>query len=123
MNDRSIRDLVRRGVSSSIAVFVIVAAVFAITTGGHLRRSYDSETYLSFADSAQQGKDGTFTTSAQANFTVVFFPMLLAFIRHVTPAHWEAIMLALNVICAAIPAALLVKLVRDVTGSTVAAAA
>ena len=51
MNDRSIRDLVHRSVSSSIVVFVIVAAVFAITTRGHLRRSYDSETYLSLADS------------------------------------------------------------------------
>src|SRR5881628_1261624 len=121
--NRSIPDFVRRGISSSIVVFVIVAAVFAITTRGHLRRSYDSDTYLSLADSAQQGKVGTFTTSTQANFTVVIFPALLAFVRNAAPVHWEAIMLAINVACAAVTAVLLVKIVREVSGSLAAAVA
>src|SRR3954470_18961901 len=123
MNERSVSVLLRRVVSSSAVVFIIVAAVFAMTTRAHLRRSYDSVFYLSLADSAQQGKVGEFATPAQANFTVVLFPTLIAFVRRVAPVHWEAIMLALNVICAAITAVVLVKLVRDVTGSTVAAAA
>jgi hypothetical protein len=120
---RWLPDLLRRGISSSIVVFVIVAAAFAIATRGRLLQSLDSALYLSLADSAQQGKVGTFTTPAQANFTVIVFPTLLAFVRHVAPVHWEAIMLALNVICGAITGTVLVKLVRDVTGSMVSAAA
>jgi hypothetical protein len=123
MNERSLSALLRRGVSSSIVVFIIVAALFAVTTRGHLRLSYDSATYLSFADSARQGKVGTFTTSAQANFTVVLFPALLAFVRKAAPIHWETVMLAMNVICAAITAVFLMKLVRAVTDSTGAAVA
>jgi hypothetical protein len=123
MNEYSISALLRRGVSSSIVVFILVAAVFAVTTRGHLRQSYDSATYLALADSAQQGKVGTFTTSTQANFTIVLFPSLIALIRKVTPRHWEAVMLALNVICAAVTAVFLVKLVRAVTDSVAAAVA
>jgi hypothetical protein len=123
MNERSISALLRRSVGSSIVVFVIVAAVFAITTRGHLRLSYDSATYLSLADSAQRGKVGTFTTSAQANFTIILFPALIAFIRKASPAHWEAILLAMNIICAAVTAVFLMKLVRAVTQSTAAAVA
>jgi hypothetical protein len=123
MNEHSISALLRRGVSSSIVVFIIVAAVFAMTTRGHLRLSYDSATYLSFADSARQGKVGTFTTSAQANFTVILFPALIAFIRKAAPIHWETVMLAMNIICAAVTAVFLMKLVRAVTDSTAAAVA
>jgi len=120
MNERSIPALLRRSVSSSAVVFIIVAAVFAITTRGHLRQSLDSATYLSLADSAQQGKVGTFTTSTQANFTIVLFPALIAFIRKASPAHWEVILLVMNVICAAVTAVFLMKLVRAVTDSTAA---
>jgi hypothetical protein len=123
MNERSLSALLRRSVSSSIVVFIVVAAAFAITTRGHLLQSLDSAFYLSLADSAQQGKAGTFTTSAQANFTIVLFPALLAFIRAASPSHWEAIILALNVVCAAITAVFLVKLVRALTDSTAAAIA
>jgi hypothetical protein len=123
MNERSIPALVRRGISSSIVVFVIVAAAFAITTRGRLLQSLDSELYLSLADAAQQGKLGVFTTSAQANFTVVLFPMLLAFIRRAAPAHWEAVMLGVNLVCAAITAVFLMRIVRTVTDSTAAAVA
>jgi hypothetical protein len=123
MNERSISALLRRSISSSIVVFVIVAAAFAITTRGRLLQSPDSAFYLSLSDSAQQGKVGTFTTSAQANFTIVLFPTLLAFIRKASPGHWEAIILAINVVCAAITAVFLVKLVRAITNSTAAAIA
>ena len=71
----------------------------------------------------QQGKVSTFTTSAQANFTIVLFPTLLAFIRKVAPVHWETIMLAMNVVCAAITGVFLVKIVREVSGSMAAAMA
>jgi 4-amino-4-deoxy-L-arabinose transferase-like glycosyltransferase len=123
MSESSIPALLRRSVRSSIVVFILVAALFAITTRGHLRRSFDSVTYLSLADAAQQGKVSTFTTSTQANFTIVLFPALIAFIRKAAPLHWEAILLAINTICAAVTAVFLMKLVRAVTDSTAAAVA
>jgi hypothetical protein len=123
MNERSIPALLRRSVSSSIAIFVIVAAAFAITTRGHLLQSLDSAFYLSLANAAQQGKLGAFTTSAQANFTVILFPMLLLFIRNAAPDHWQAVILAMNVVCAAVVAVLLLKIVRAVSDSTAAAVA
>jgi hypothetical protein len=123
MNERSIPALLRRIIGSSIVVFVLVAAAFAITTRGHLLQSLDSAFYLSVADEVQQGKLGVFTSAAQANFTVVLFPMLLMFIRNVAPAHWEAVILALNVVCAAVTAVFLLKIVRAVSDSTAAAVA
>ena len=123
MNDRSISMLVRRSVRSGIVVFIIVAAAFALSTRGRLQRSLDSSFYLSLADSAQHGNARAFATSAQANFTVVLLPTLIAFIRRAAPAHWEAVILAINVVCAAITAVFLLKIVRTVTDSTAAAVA
>jgi hypothetical protein len=108
----------RRAVASPLFVFLLVAATFGISTRGRLQPSSDMKFYVSLADAVSKGHFvEVFTTSKQANFTIILFPSLLAIVRMISPAHWQSIMLAINVLCAAVTAVLLVKLVRMVTGS------
>jgi len=112
----------RRAVASPLFVFLLAAATFGISTRGRLQPSPDMKFYGRLADAVSKGHFvDVFTTSKQANFTIIIFPSLLAVVRMISPAHWQSIMLAINVLCAAVTAMLLVKLVRMVTGSDAAA--
>jgi 4-amino-4-deoxy-L-arabinose transferase-like glycosyltransferase len=111
----------RRAVASPLFVFLLAAVTFGISTRGRLQPSPDMKFYVRLADAVSKGHFDVFTTSKQANFTVIVFPSLLAVVRMISPAHWQSIMLGINVLCAAVTAMLLVKLVRMVTGSDAAA--
>ncbi len=108
--------------TSRLFIFLFAVVVFGLLSGGRLKRSADAPFYLALSDAVQHGTVATFLTSKQANFSVIVFPALLALVRMASPAHWEPIVLALNIICAGITAVLLVSLVRMVTGSLAAAA-
>lgn len=118
----SLHTLIRRALTNRLFVFLLIAFAFAMTSGGHLRHSPDAVLYLELSTSAGSGNVSPFLTSTQANFTVIFFPALLAVLRMISPGHWESIMLAINVLAAAATGMLLVDLVHRVTASVVAAA-
>jgi len=109
--------------ASPLFVFLLAAATFGISTRGRLQPSPDMKFYLTLADAVSKGHFvEVFTTSKQANFTVILFPTLIAAVRMLSPAHWQFGMLAINVLCAALTAMLLVKLARMINGSDIAAA-
>lgn len=118
----SLTTVIRRAVTSRLFVFVLIALAFALASGGHLRHSPDAKFYLGLSTAVDSGNVSPFVTSKQANFTVIVFPALLAFVRMIFPGHWESIMLGINVLAAAITGMLLVDLVRRVTASVAAAA-
>lgn len=117
----SLQATFRRAVASPLFVFLLAAAAIGISTRGRLQPSPDMKFYVTLADAVSKGHFDVFTTSKQANFTIIIFPSILAVVRMISPAHWQSIMLAINVVCAAITAMLVVKLVRMVTGSDAAA--
>jgi hypothetical protein len=112
-----------RWLGSRAFVFAVVAILFGIATGGHLRLSPDAYTYLRMSDAVRQGKIGIFLATSQANFTIIVIPLLLGALRTIAPEHWHWIVLALNVISAAVTAVLLISVVRSVTSSVAAPAA
>src|SRR5438132_6346905 len=118
----SLRAILHRAVSSRAFVFVLVALAFAATTGGRLKLTPDSPMYLGLADAVQHGRLTVFATAKQANFTIIIFPSLIALARTFAPWHWQLLVLAANVVAAAITAVLLVDVVRRVTSSDAAAA-
>lgn len=113
--------MVRRVIASPFFAFLLVAVVWGLSTRGHLRPSPDMPFYVSLSDSVMQGHFDVFMTSKQANITVIIFPTLIAAMRMLSPAHWQLLMIVINVLCAAFTAVLLVKLARLVTGSDIAA--
>jgi hypothetical protein len=121
MSFSSFVPIIRRAVTSRVFVFVLIAVAFAVTSGGHLRESPDATFYLELSNAAGNGHLSTFVTSKQANFTVILFPALIAFVRMLSPGRWQSIMLAINIIAAALTGVMLVGLVRRVTSSSVAA--
>jgi hypothetical protein len=104
-------------------VFLLVALFFGATTGGHLRLSVDGVGYTAIATHLQHGDFSDIVTAKQASFTYAAFTGLIALARAIAPAHWQLLMLILNVISAALTGALLVNVTRRITGSAYAAAA
>jgi hypothetical protein len=106
---------------SRICVFLVAAAAFVIAARGRLHLSTDATFYLSLADAIRAGKVAVFISGSQATFTLLGFASLLAGLRAIAPAHWQFLMLVVNVACAAATAVLLAGIVRKATSSLAAA--
>lgn len=117
-----VRAILHRAVSSRAFVFLLVAAAFAVTTKGRLKLTPDSPMYLSLAEAIQHARLTVFATTTKANFTIIIFPSLIALARTLAPVHWQLLLLAVNTVCAAVTAVLLVDVVGRVTSSSTAAA-
>lgn len=102
---------IARLVTRPWAVFLIVVAAFALWTGGRTVQSQDAPLYIAFADALRHGTLAQYQTTSAANWTVITFPCLVALARTIAPAHWAAVIVAINVLCAGITGVLLVRLV------------
>lgn len=117
--------LVQRFLASGVAVFVAALILFAaLALRSAPVQSSDTRFYLSMTEEIERGRGSeTFATTRHAAWTVIVFPTLLSLVRAISPGQWQTIMVLLNAVCAAITAAIVVRIVRMVTPSVAAAAA
>lgn len=119
----SLHSLLERILGSKLAVFLITAAVYGASTSGRLMQSPDAKLYLGLSEAIRNGRLEVFLTKAGAGWSVIAFPMLVALAQTMSPNHWQTIILIFNIICTAVTAVILVRAVRLVTPSLVAATA
>ncbi len=112
--------IVRSAIDSRIFVLLASAATFVLAAKGQLRFSPDAQFYLKLARDLEAGRFSVLAVGGQANFSVAGFAALLAAVRTMTPQHWQSVMLAVNVVSAAVTAVLLVSLMRKATTSLMA---
>lgn len=114
----------RRLLFSNLSVFLLTALLFgAIAAPMTPTLTSDTRFYLSLSDAIMGGNAGTaFGTTTQASWTVIVVPLLMSGARLIAPQRWPVLMVALNVLCGALTAMLLVWVVRIVTRSLLAAA-
>jgi hypothetical protein len=105
-----------RRLTNGWLVFVVTAVVHAAATGGRLAMSPDSQLYVRLAD----GGVAAMLRLHPLIWTKGLYVALLAAARALTPAHWMAIMIAVNVISSGVVAVLLVDLVQRASRSAAA---
>jgi 4-amino-4-deoxy-L-arabinose transferase-like glycosyltransferase len=114
--------ILRRFLSSNLAVFLFVAGVHGVTTRGSARQAVDTELYVTIADQIRAGNwSGVFDPS-RVLWTKTIYLVILAAARSISAAHWPLIMVAVNVACSAGAAVLLVALMRRASASIAAMA-
>jgi hypothetical protein len=106
-----------------IGVFVLITIVTLLVTPQGPSLNVDSPVYLSIADDIRHGDFGIVGSSRGAGWSVLGFPLVIAFAKAVSPAKWLWIVWAVNVVCSALTGLLLVTVVRQVTRSVPAAVA
>ena len=114
--------VLRRLLASNVAVFLLVAAVHGVTTRGTAIQGVDTEFYVGIADQVRAGTWSGVFDSSRVMWTKTIYVVLLAAARAISSVHWPLIMVALNVLCCAGTAVLLVALMRRATSSVLAVA-
>lgn len=101
-------------------VFVVTVLVHGLTTRGRPVLAADTPLLVKLADGFRGGDFSGAFNEAFVRWSKSVIIALLAAARTISPAHWAAIMVALNVICSGVVAVLLVDLVRRSTRSPAA---
>jgi hypothetical protein len=114
--------ILRRFLASNIAVFLFVAAVHGLMTRGNAIVGIDTTVYVAFADQVRAGTWNGVFDSSRVLWTKTIYIALLAAARAISSVHWPLIMVAVNVLCSAATAVLLVAVMRRATSSVLATA-
>jgi hypothetical protein len=102
-------------------VFVLTLLAHAAVTRGRPVIGPDTQLYVRLADGFRASDfSGTFNLDA-VRWTKTLYMLVLAAARSMAPELWPHLMMALNVACSAILAAMVIDLVRRATHSSVAA--
>lgn len=114
--------ILRRFLSSNLAVFLFVAAVHGVMTRANAIIGVDTQLYITLADQVRAGTWSGVFDSSRVLWTKTIYIVLLAAARAISSVHWPLIMVAVNVLCSAATAVLLVALMRRATSSLPATA-
>jgi hypothetical protein len=99
-----------RRLSSWWLVFFLTILVHGLATGGRALAGEDTPSYVQLANGFASGDfSGAFNLNA-VRWTKSVYIVLLALARASSPVHWMGVMVALNVVCSGIVAALLFDL-------------
>lgn len=115
--------MLRRAVESNWFVFATTVLMHRVLIIGQSTESLDRVLYIRLADALRHGDVTELLEPTHVRWTKTMFISVLALARAVSPAHWETIMLAVNLACSGLTAVLVVGVVRRATRSTAAAAA
>ncbi|HEX2833284.1 MAG TPA: hypothetical protein VHW00_09735 [Thermoanaerobaculia bacterium] len=113
--------LIARFTESQLAIFALTV-IACLVVGRHgPSENIDSPLYLRVADGILRGDFSIFVTKEGAGWSVIGFPLVIAFAKVVAPIHWIWIVWTVNIASSGLTAVLLVAMVRDASRSAVAA--
>jgi len=110
-----------RSLSGSAFVFFTTLLIHGIPLQGGPILAGDGILYASLADRVMRGDWSGVLDSSRLLWTKAIFIALVASAKSVAPAGWPILIVAMNIICSAVTATLIVSFVRRATGSAAAA--
>jgi len=113
----------QRFIGNGLLAFVATLVVHGLYTHGHPILGTDTALYIDLAEDLTHGKWSNVFTPDAVRWTKLIYIAVLALARRVAPAHWPAIMVALNLLCSALTAALINRFVFRATRSVAATVA
>lgn len=111
---------VQRIISNGLLAFVATLVMHGAYTHGRPILGTDTALYIDLAEDLLHGRWNNVFTPDAVRWTKLIYIAVLALARRFAPAYWKAIMVAINLICSAVTAALIDRFVFRATRSLIA---